>query len=57
MDGSLVTLLPDQPLPSPSSSSSGLSSGAIAGIVVGSVVGAALLVGDALLMWMRCGWW
>ena len=50
VNGSLVTLLPNQPLPptlpSPpaSSSSPGLSYGAVAGIVVGSCVGAALLL-------------
>ena len=50
VNGSLVTLLPNQPLPptlpSPpaSSSSPGLSYGAVAGIVVGSCAGAALLL-------------
>ena len=67
VNGSLVTLLPDTPLPlledpphpSPSTSgSNGLSSGAVAGIVVGSVVGAALLllvVAAVLLKRKRCG--
>ena len=54
VNGSLVTLLPDQPLPIPTpssspSSSSGQSLGAVAGIVVGSIVGAAMLVGAAAL--------
>ena len=59
VNGSLVTLLPDQPLPALpppaplSSSSQGLSAGAIAGIVVGSIVGTALLVGGALLLLRR----
>ena len=59
VNGSLVTLLPDQPLPAlpppapPPSSNQGLSSGAIAGIVVGCVAGAALLVGGALLLLWR----
>ena len=62
VNGSLVTLLPDQPLPllslpPPSASSSGsLSSGAVAGIVMGSCVGTALLagVGVLLLLCLRC---
>ena len=68
VNGSLVTLLPDQPLPllSPSSfpsmvvsSSQGqsLSTGAMAGIVVGSIAGAAILTGAAALLWLhRCVW-
>ena len=65
MDGSLVTLLPDQPLPLPppapsspsSAGSSGLSTGSLAGIVVGSVAGAALLLAglSVLLLQRRCG--
>ena len=66
VNGSLVTLLPDTPLPlledpphpSPSaSSSSGLFSGAVVGIVVGSIVGAALfmLVVATVLLKRRCG--
>ena len=60
VNGSLMMLLPDQPLPLPtglplpesvsSSSSTGLSSGAVAGIVVGSVVGAVALLGVLLLL-------
>ena len=60
VNGSLVTLLPDQPLPLPtgitppgsvsSSSSTGMSSGVVAGIVVGSVVGAVALLGVLLLL-------
>ena len=70
VNGSLVMLMPDMPLPqteapplpipsylASTSSSSGLSSGAVAGIVVGSVAGAALLVLvlAALLLRWRCG--
>ena len=63
VNGSLVTLLPDTPLPQlePSAPNShGLSSGAVAGIVVGSIAGAALLLGGAALLlrsWRRCGGW
>ena len=66
VNGSLVTLLPDMPLPqqapppnlhqaASSSTASALSAGAVAGIVVGSVFGAALLVGAAMLLLIhRC---
>ena len=66
VNGSLVTLLPIQPLPllTPSpcpsmaaSSSHGLSTGAMAGLVVGSIAGAAILTGAAaLLLLHRCVW-
>ena len=62
VNGSLVTLLPDQQLPLPMSppspgSSSGLSTGALAGIVVGCITGAALLLAGTavLLLNWRCG--
>ena len=63
VNGSLVTLLPDTPLPplpppsaaSNGGSSSGLSAGAVAGIVAGSCVGAALLAGGVVgLLLLRC---
>ena len=66
VNGSLVTLLPDTPLPlltpSPfpsmeasSSQGQGLSTEAMAGIVVGSIAGAAILTGAAALLWLhRC---
>ena len=62
VNGSMVTLLPDTPLPeatllqppppllAASSSSSGLSAGAVVGVVVGSVCGAALLIGGLALL-------
>ena len=66
VNGSLMTLLPDQALPFPTpplsstpspDSSPGLSCGALAGIVVGSIAGAALLVTGVavLLIKWRCG--
>ena len=61
VNGSLVTLLPDTPLPAPlpssASGSTGLSAGAVAGIVVGSCVGAALLVGLGMLLLLRQRRW
>ena len=62
VNGSLVMLVPSQPLPElpvvlsssppylPQASTSGLSAGAVAGIVVGSVLGAATLVGTGVLL-------